>query len=307
MIHHLFLFFYYILAYSLGIAVLVSVAVSLKTWKDSPVSGFFISTLSMTCTVLVSTLQNYLQLPVSSIGSDVLVGINYLTAVFFTVFIILFFHAVYPWSRCRLMNKMIAVIMSVLGLMTLVNLLWPFWDPMPDLLLGMKNAAILYTAILGIRYRRQPDRTRSRRFTRIIGLVIIVCMPFLFLTELAAFKSLMLRILPGMSLRGPWVLPGIYIMWCVAWLVAGSREGKGLTPSESFCSAYGITAREREVMNLLIQGRSYRAIMQDLFISLPTVKTHISSLYRKTGTVNRLELAVKAGLFPLASPNHTND
>lgn len=60
--------------------------------------------------------------------------------------------------------------------------------------------------------------------------------------------------------------------------------GEVITPSEKFCITYGITPRERDVMILLIQGQSYRNIIEALFISLPTVKTHISNLYRKTET-----------------------
>jgi DNA-binding CsgD family transcriptional regulator len=51
-------------------------------------------------------------------------------------------------------------------------------------------------------------------------------------------------------------------------------------------------------MELLVVGKSYKEIMGILSISMPTVKTHVSSLYRKTGATNRLDLARRAGLLP---------
>ncbi len=169
----------------------------------------------------------------------------------------------------------------------------------PDVLLIAKNMAIVYTTVLTFACRHRPPRSRSIRFTRIIVPIVLVCVPIMFVTELEAFKSLIRYLFPNVSLRGPWVLPGIYMLWCLAWLMAGRIEKKPepLAPSDSYCELRGITPRERDVMALLVQGRSYREIADSLCISLPTVKTHVSSLYRKTGTVNRLELAVQAGLI----------
>ncbi len=53
---------------------------------------------------------------------------------------------------------------------------------------------------------------------------------------------------------------------------------------------YGLTAREEEVANLLMSGFSYNQIGESLFISLPTVKTHVSNIYKKTNSKNKVEL-----------------
>jgi len=52
----------------------------------------------------------------------------------------------------------------------------------------------------------------------------------------------------------------------------------------------GISAREQEVLSLLISGLSYQQIADQLFISLPTVKTHVSNIYRKAGVKNKVGL-----------------
>ena len=53
---------------------------------------------------------------------------------------------------------------------------------------------------------------------------------------------------------------------------------------------YGLTDREAEVMELLTNSCSYKEIAFSLGISMPTVKTHVSRIYKKTGTSGRSEL-----------------
>lgn len=40
----------------------------------------------------------------------------------------------------------------------------------------------------------------------------------------------------------------------------------------------------------MIQGYSYSDIARNLFISVQTVKSHLNSVYRKTGTKNKVAL-----------------
>lgn len=50
-----------------------------------------------------------------------------------------------------------------------------------------------------------------------------------------------------------------------------------------------LTLRESELIGLLTKGLSNQAIADLLFISVPTVKTHLSSIYRKLNVANRLQ------------------
>jgi len=53
---------------------------------------------------------------------------------------------------------------------------------------------------------------------------------------------------------------------------------------------FGITHREREVIELICQGKSNQEIADALFISLQTVKDHNYNIYQKTGVKNRVGL-----------------
>jgi len=51
----------------------------------------------------------------------------------------------------------------------------------------------------------------------------------------------------------------------------------------------GLTEREREVLNLVVQGHSNQQIADALVVSLATVKAHISSILSKLGVSSRTE------------------
>jgi DNA-binding NarL/FixJ family response regulator len=51
-----------------------------------------------------------------------------------------------------------------------------------------------------------------------------------------------------------------------------------------------LTQREREVLRLIARGYAYKEIARELFISVKTVETHVSSVLRKLQLSNRHEL-----------------
>ncbi|MBA2533188.1 MAG: response regulator transcription factor [Nocardioidaceae bacterium] len=52
-----------------------------------------------------------------------------------------------------------------------------------------------------------------------------------------------------------------------------------------------LTVREREVMRLIARGYAYKEVAKELFISIKTVETHVSSVLRKLQLSSRHELS----------------
>jgi len=53
-----------------------------------------------------------------------------------------------------------------------------------------------------------------------------------------------------------------------------------------------LTAREQEVLRLLVEGRDNQAIAQELCVATRTVEQHVTNVLGKLGVASRLEAAV---------------
>jgi DNA-binding NarL/FixJ family response regulator len=67
-----------------------------------------------------------------------------------------------------------------------------------------------------------------------------------------------------------------------------------------------LTEREKEVLEMLVRGRSNKEIGATLGIEARTVKAHVAKLLRKIGVQNRVELSIYAVTHSLVSPPKQN-
>ena len=85
---------------------------------------------------------------------------------------------------------------------------------------------------------------------------------------------------------------------------ARAREGAGRHASEDSVEAVraaeasqqvaGLTQREREILALIALGLTNQEICDREWLSMPTVKTHVSHLLSKTGCRDRVQLVLLA-------------
>ncbi len=68
-----------------------------------------------------------------------------------------------------------------------------------------------------------------------------------------------------------------------------------------------LSAREAEVLGLLVEGLSAGQMARRLFISESTVKTHISKMYDKLGATNRAQAVMAAVRLGLVTNGHGPD
>lgn len=78
---------------------------------------------------------------------------------------------------------------------------------------------------------------------------------------------------------------------------AAQRRGKSRRGEPHLLGAESLSAREREVLALILTGKQTRAIAEQLFISYKTVEFHRGRIFRKLG------VSSLAGLFSLCFAN----
>lgn len=81
-----------------------------------------------------------------------------------------------------------------------------------------------------------------------------------------------------------------YFGWSVN---ASSSDGDGRDLADRidwYGEECGLTQREREVLLLLVQGKTIASVAQDMFIAEGTVKAHVQHIYRKLDVHSREEL-----------------
>lgn len=68
---------------------------------------------------------------------------------------------------------------------------------------------------------------------------------------------------------------------------AYQRSGLSL---DRICAEFHFSARERDIIQMILKGKSNKEIEQELFISSHTVKNHIYHIFQKAGVKSRGQL-----------------
>ena len=92
----------------------------------------------------------------------------------------------------------------------------------------------------------------------------------------------------------------VYNLFPTAWI--RRYPGAAAPAADGRYEAYGVTPRERQVIELIQAGRTNQEIADQLFLSLATVKDYNNRLFRKCGVRNRVELA-NAGARLILAPD----
>lgn len=90
----------------------------------------------------------------------------------------------------------------------------------------------------------------------------------------------------------PYALYGIFLLfYFLQFAIPSPADSVDL--SDNLLTEWGITGREREIIRMVLHGKSNADIAGELFISLATVKTHLHNIYRKIGVDSRFDLIAR--------------
>lgn len=304
MLKHIF-FIIHIIAFVIGIICILFSLLFYKRNKTVAEKHYALFLISLTIILFeqaitsyinVNQIQNtYLEI-ILKLSSSIGCG---LTIYFGPVFVHSFFH--------RDMDKWAKNFFWVLANIPVVTILLYYTFPWRFVIILMDNLclliSILYAIIKGFKYFNEAE-SEKKKIVKLYLILSVIALPLIFF-------DIFIERIPGIGFYFPYgilSLPLFYIAWNIISLKFAFEKFSSLFYSDgqpvsvldktsinedgidSFCRKFGITAREKEVVSILMKGYSYNKISEELVISLPTTKSHVQNIYKKVGVNNKFEL-----------------
>jgi len=295
----------YFLSIAVGTSALVLFLIIYIKSKIELIGHYVVFQLLCTIYILLQFFNIYMRTIVKYLTPDFYIFVNFLYFVWYIFFIYkvpVFFHNLAGVKFTDLRKA----IFGGMSLISLVLLIIPFMiTGIPLRILRLMEFELqnicypifiitwIYSIYIIWSNREKVENEINKK---VINTVLIICLVFL----------------PGFVLdpffyRVPEIIPAgfefstvFYFVWNTVSIIYVARyfnlktgisqDPKGL---DDFAKKHSISKRENEILCLILDGLDSRTIGEKLFLSDRTVRNHISSIYRKVGCKNRVELIKK--------------
>jgi DNA-binding CsgD family transcriptional regulator len=271
---------------------------------------YFHAITAFTVLIFSNSIYYYISLNIPDAGIFAfisLVTLELISIHMFLVFFPLFIHKFFSVKFSRVLN-IIFIMLSALSLISSLIIFYLFYIskmpsdikeaiisfPVESIYHGIFTVVILYTAIIIVLYFKKlnDDLLQKQAISYLVFILIFffgIFASLFFQTGSGLSDSINIKI---------YILPAIYLLfniiaayYCVRYyfLEPSLFAAQGFS-IERFAKEYDLTSREVEIIKLLINGFGNTEICDELSISLPTVKSHMSNIFRKIGCSRRTEL-----------------
>ena len=275
------------------VSLLVTLTLYLLKREESYRDHLFVL-LSFTGIILSETLGCYFDLTRGNVSIIVFLRhITILASCSLIYTLVRFTNSLVENAGRRLSERVSAAISITLTICILVTIPFSFARLFKDIALGVLGVSILYSVVMVIRHSRLKPEDKNLKAALIVALVTILVFPVFVVLDFYR-----LPLVPEGYPQRLWILPAFYIIWNVTFISVALRDllapkDISMTLEEERVRRFGLTPREQQVAELLMEGKRYREIAGLLDIAMPTVKTHISNIYDKTETRSRAALMHK--------------
>ncbi|MCI4669687.1 MAG: helix-turn-helix transcriptional regulator [Bacteroidia bacterium] len=195
-------------------------------------------------------------------------------------------------SRLKLRNQILITLSLLLLAMLIATAFLGYWPQIEAAIMIFLLVSILYS--MGLSVMSPPSLLIKHRekIEKLTGIILLVFIPLYAGLGLA---NNYFTLWNSSLFESNLIISMIFIGLASTKLADDIKRLSLISPNanndtSSQLDNFNITKREKEVTALLMKGYSYKKIAEELFISLPTVKTHISNIYKKTEVKNKVEL-----------------
>lgn len=180
-------------------------------------------------------------------------------------------------------------ILCVIGITTFMNTGSNIWSIYTYIGLMMAALMVFFTgAIYLLRAKKITQSSNQQKSIQTLGWFYFAAYVFFFSSPLLTFLSDPLKIC--ILSAGVIALNLIPIVWLRRFFLKDYLQfspGNNQELWNEVARKFQISQREREIMELILQGKSNKDIEEMLFISYNTVKNHLYNLYQKLGVNSR--------------------
>jgi DNA-binding CsgD family transcriptional regulator len=151
---------------------------------------------------------------------------------------------------------------------------------------------ILYTLINHLITHKQTPEPKVRKLLHSFGYIFLTGYAgftlshinfYFFHTNIEKYDPLILLLINLCPLL--WI-QGFYLKYQLSY-TSGTNS---ISSTNKFAKEFNLTSREKEIVELIMKGKTNKEIEINLFISFNTVKNHIYNIFKKTGVKSRSEL-----------------
>ncbi len=276
------------IAYTVGIITIILQLICYL--KEIEYKETLLLSVSFLLVIVITTFREF-EILTDNINNILSENLFYFFALLLALSIPLNIHKERIVKKTKLRNNIISGLAVALFLFLTSGLLFGFFGIAKNAVIVFLSISVIYSMFLIIRTKPSLLVKHKEKMEKVTALLFLMFFSSLFILNL-------LNYLFAFSTRslydGPIILSFTCIILCVEKL---SDDIKRLTMftsdkkySDEKISSFNISPRENEVLNLLVKGKSYKEIAEKLFISLPTVKTHVTNIYKKMNIKNKIEL-----------------
>ena len=266
------LLFFWILCYSIGITNLVFTFLLWRRNRDAFLKIHLILLAAFTSMVLSLTLLHYsVNYSLMPVWTDIFGTMAYISCGFLAYALFNFANAVIKLKNRKKISAGFGIFMIVLTAAAVLDSFLPVDFYLEIILQGMLGLSIIYTTALTLfhRNKRDDDSVYMRNMGPKLAVVSAVCIPGFIIVDIFYDRFPFLKhFLP----RGFYFLPLFYLFWSVLNIRECWNSYFNSFPLENAVSSWGLSEREKEVLLLLAQGKTYGAMADELCVSLSTAR-----------------------------------
>lgn len=285
------IFIYYLSAYSSGIIALIFSVFLYLNRKNILIKKYIFVLISLLAVIAFGTISNYFPQKEKYIMIKSSLNFIMYTSTCLLIFVMPgFINELIDFYKKKIINNTFLVLGIIMFVILLIFFIINKIQYAHYLIMSGLGIATVYSIAAILINIKKISRDNLFFFMKHVAVISIILFPLFII-----FDYYRLFFSESISGKGPLIMPFLFFIWNILFIISAlthlsNRQQTGLEISAEFLSKYGISKREKEIIELLLNGLSYKEIMEKLSISMPTVKTHVTNIYTKTNTNSKMKL-----------------